>query len=144
MQETPPQDRQAPTGNGRPPAVPRVLALASTSPWRRERTPDTLIGEVLSGFRRGGGLVRLASPRNFLIWYSCIARGEVPGLVVLPNADCGLTAPEWDTVACHLVAAATQADTATSNDTLPRPDPEEIGPILAKIRNALAGGWVRE
>lgn len=144
MQETPPQDRQATAESGQPAAVPRVLALASTSPWQRERTPATLIGEVLSAFQQGGGLVRLASPRNFLIWYSCIAHGDVPGLVVLPNTDCGLTAPEWDAIACHLVAAATPADTATSNDTLPRPDPEEIGPILAKIRNALAGSWVRE
>lgn len=144
MQGTPRQDRHATAESGRPAAVPRVLALASTSPWQRERTPDTLISEVLSAFRHGGGLVRLASPRNFLIWYSCIAHGDVPGLVVLPNLDCGLTAPEWDAIACHLVAAATPAETEPGADTFPRPQPEEIGPILAKIRNALAGSWVRE
>lgn len=114
-------------------AFTKLLVRLSTASWKddepiRRRTAGQL--RIVAG---SGWLVRQARARNFVIWRPFVRRGDVFGLIVLPQ-DVRLKTAERTAVAIDLLCSAKAVD-----------DPlfllEEIGGKAGFVRHFPNAGW---
>lgn len=119
----------------------RVLAWATTSATCR--VAHAHLSESWVALARAyGWWVRVAGPRNFLLWRNHLTPEMALRVMVLPNRDCGLSSAEFGAVIADLAQRAglpevsDQAISAGQRYWLDRADRrlmEKIAPISARL-----------
>ncbi|WP_106753557.1 hypothetical protein [Pannonibacter carbonis] len=107
------------------------ITTASRAPVTKSLDP---LERALHAACDGGAVSRQASPRNFLLWYPVLRRHRWPGIILLPNADAGLSQLEVAIVTRHMLQIAgidsqTEAVLAPSS-----PAQEALQQALSRIR----------
>ncbi|HEU0221102.1 MAG TPA: hypothetical protein VFR34_02680 [Paracoccaceae bacterium] len=98
MRDMPPSRAIGSRPRPRPAALParapgpllRIALRLSTAPWRNEPPLLERVARFVAGLQDAGWRIRVASPRNYLIWRGHAGMLAARGILVLPNRDAGL------------------------------------------------------